>query len=284
MSRLARHEFLFRPHPPYEIDTFLRRMGRGPFPHTYIDHVWRRLVYVGDRYIPVKVDVGIDRWHPELRICIYCESYTLVREAYEATKKIFMVDLNYGEFIRDLKEYPSIYELAVRHAGERPLGHHLRYEAFVEAILLNSSRFTPDYDVLRRFIEKFGVHMEVEGEEYWGFPRPEELAALKREDLGGILGTRVKYWALVGLGKKSMTGEEGEREVFGVGGVTEGYVKSRMENMECTERDIARLIRYKSKALLIGVSRDDYNSIFLALRKYCGLILHLVESEYSGNP
>jgi len=280
MYILGGHEYELEPKPPYNIKPFLDRLGYGPYPHTYRDCLWRRLIWIEDTYIPVDIHVGGDIWNPMLRVGIHTSEEELSERVYRELRNMFMVDLDYQDFIRKSRKYVSIYSLSIKRIGERPLGHYSSYEAYMEAAIINRPGLRHDYKRLKKFIMLFGVFIHKGGEWYWGYPRPSNIVDADMERLTSVLGSRMAAWTVKSIAEEGSKPNPDYAGGFGVGKSIEGLAKSRLYSLECGDREVERLRRFKSEVLMSGVSSRDYRDLFKGLRSYCGLILYLIESEY----
>ncbi len=282
MTGVERHVFILRPDPPYEVISFFERMGRGPYPHLYLDDPPRvtRLFNTGEGYVPVKMYLRGDRWRPEVRVEIFTDSFQILRKVLPLIKKFLCMDIDYRGFIRACIEYEGIRALLMRRIGERPAGHYSRAEAFMEAVIISGGRYRPDYGGLKRFIEAFGRHVEIDGEDYWGFPSSGDIRHRSIDELRRVLHSRVRAWAV----KEICCSEEGgEEDVFGVGRVARDYAYSRLSGIGCTETYASKLLGKADWADEAGVSRDELESFLLHSREYCGLLYYLIMSEHMDN-
>ncbi|MFK4165056.1 DNA-3-methyladenine glycosylase family protein [Paenibacillus lautus] len=131
--------------------------------------------------------------------------------------------------------------------GLRNMGIPDLFEALCWGILGQQINLAYAYTLKRRFVEAFGRRIECEGEVYWMFPRPEDIAPLRVEDLGGLRMTVKKCEYLLGVaglmtdGKltKELLLEAGglkkaEKQLVGIRGIgpwTANYVLMRCLRM-----------------------------------------------------
>ncbi|WP_391118088.1 DNA-3-methyladenine glycosylase family protein [Psychrobacillus sp. L3] len=108
----------------------------------------------------------------------------------------------------DLKtELKAFYELAQKDAvlqqavmdfnGLRIMGIPDLFEAMAWGILGQQINLTYAYTLKRRLVEAFGQSIEFEGEQYWMFPRPGDIAKLSVENLAGLKMTVKKCEYLI---------------------------------------------------------------------------------------
>lgn len=277
MTGLERHVFILRPEPPYEVVRFFERMGRGPYPHIYYEDPPRvtRLFRTDGGYVPVRMLLPRDRWRPEVRVEIFTDEFSLLRKTLPLVRSFLSMDIDYRGFIRACIDYEGIRSLMMRRMGERPAGHYSRVEALLEAVILGGGRYRPDYKALQRFIEAFGRHVEIGGEDYWGFPSSEDIRSTPPEELRKVLRSRVRAWAV----RDICCSERGE-DVFGVGSVARDYAFSRLSGIGCTETDAVKLLSKTGWAGEAGIPREEIESFLLHSRRYCGLLYYLIMSEH----
>jgi len=177
-----------------------------------------RLFRTDGGYVPVRMLLPRDRWRPEVRVEIFTDEFSLLRKTLPLVRSFLSMDIDYRGFIRACIDYEGIRSLMMRRMGERPAGHYSRVEALL-------------------FIEAFGRHVEIGGEDYWGFPSSEDIRSTPPEELRKVLRSRVRAWAV----RDICCSERGE-DVFGVGSVARDYAFSRLSGIGCTETDAVKLL------------------------------------------
>ncbi|WP_099479683.1 DNA-3-methyladenine glycosylase family protein [Paenibacillus ihbetae] len=85
--------------------------------------------------------------------------------------------------------------------GLRNMGIPDLFEALCWGILGQQINLTYAYTLKRRFVEAFGRRIPCEGESYWIFPRPEDIAALSVHDLSGLRMTVKKCEYVLNVAK-----------------------------------------------------------------------------------
>lgn len=91
--------------------------------------------------------------------------------------------------------------------GLRIMGIPDLFEALCWGILGQQINLTYAYTLKRRLVESFGHCMEYEGEAYWVFPNPEDIAKLTVSDLDGLRMTVKKCEFLIGVAKLMVEGK-----------------------------------------------------------------------------
>lgn len=83
--------------------------------------------------------------------------------------------------------------------GLRTMGIPDLFEAISWGILGQQINLTYAYTLKRRLVESFGRRVTYAGEDYWIFPRPEDIASLTLKDLEGLRMTVKKCEFLIGV-------------------------------------------------------------------------------------
>ncbi|MBD1379442.1 Ada metal-binding domain-containing protein [Metabacillus arenae] len=85
--------------------------------------------------------------------------------------------------------------------GLRNVGIPDLFEALCWGIIGQQINLTYAYTLKRRFVESFGRHIKWNGQTYWIFPSPNEIAALTVNDLADLKMTVKKSEYLIGVAK-----------------------------------------------------------------------------------
>ncbi|MED1470963.1 DNA-3-methyladenine glycosylase [Bacillus salipaludis] len=91
--------------------------------------------------------------------------------------------------------------------GLRIMGIPDFFEALCWGILGQQINLTFAYTLKRRLVEKFGHCVEFEGESYWIFPKPSDIASLQVEDLVGLRMTVKKCEYLIEVANLMVKGK-----------------------------------------------------------------------------
>ena len=101
--------------------------------------------------------------------------------------------------------------------GLRNIGIPDLFEALCWGILGQQINLTYAYTLKRRFVETFGSSIEWEGQSYWIFPEPEDIAKLTVEDLSSLKMTVKKCEYLIGVAQLIADGSLSKAQVMGTG-------------------------------------------------------------------
>jgi len=160
------YTYWIRPKPPFNIMLHLRRfcLKNEPAPCIFDGKSCRRLVFIENMPVAYKVTIISEGYDPLLR-------------------EIYRVDFDYQKFIETCRKHRRIYELAKKYIGLRPTGMISIYEALLDSIIEQNIGLSLAMRIKARFIRKFGEKIEINGEEYYSFPRPSVLANMTPERL-----------------------------------------------------------------------------------------------------
>jgi DNA-3-methyladenine glycosylase II len=101
--------------------------------------------------------------------------------------------------------------------GLRLIGIPDLFEALCWGIIGQQINLAFAYTLKRRFVETFGRHVEWEGERYWIFPSPQEIAALTVNDLARLQMTTRKSEYLIGVAQLISEGKLTKELLMGTG-------------------------------------------------------------------
>ncbi|MCV4231769.1 DNA-3-methyladenine glycosylase [Virgibacillus sp. LDC1] len=101
--------------------------------------------------------------------------------------------------------------------GLRNMGIPDLFEALCWGILGQQINLAYAYTLKRRFVEAFGRRVECEGEVYWIFPSPEDIAPLLVEDLDGLRMTVKKGEYLIGVAQLMVEGKLTKEQLLEAG-------------------------------------------------------------------
>jgi DNA-3-methyladenine glycosylase II len=103
--------------------------------------------------------------------------------------------------------------------GLRLMGIPDLFEALCWGIIGQQINLTFAYTLKRRLVEKFGQHIEYDGDVYWLFPTPSDIAALTPEDLVGLRMTVKKCEYLIDVAKLMVEGKLTKKLLLDAGSV-----------------------------------------------------------------
>lgn len=112
-----------------------------------------------------------------------------------------------GPFYDLAKSDPLLGKAVTSFYGLRNIGVPDLFEALCWGILGQQINLTYAYTLKRRLVESFGRNVVHEGEAYWVFPNPEDIAKLTVTDLDGLRMTVKKCEFLIGVAQLMARGE-----------------------------------------------------------------------------
>ena len=117
----------------------------------------------------------------------------------------FDLDTDLKPFYAKVAKDKLIGDLITRYHGYRIVGQPDLFESLVWAVLGQQINLAFAYTLKQRFVERFGVRFEFEGQSYYTFPRPEIVAQLTDADLLPLQFSRQKSQYTVTIGKAFAT-------------------------------------------------------------------------------
>lgn len=112
---------------------------------------------------------------------------------------------------------PLLVQTLGRFHGLRCVGISDLFEALCWGIIGQQINLAFAYTLKRRFVEAYGQSREREGRTFWQFPVPENIAALKPEDMASMQMTSKKSEYLVGVAKLMAEGSLSKQSLLGLG-------------------------------------------------------------------
>ncbi|WP_042221095.1 DNA-3-methyladenine glycosylase family protein [Oceanobacillus manasiensis] len=160
--------------------------------------------------------------------------------------KWFDLERDVAPFYQLAQQDPYLSKLVQQYSGLRIVGIPDLFEAFVWAIAGQQINLTFAYTLKRRFVEQFGEKLDWEGEAYWLFPEPEDLADCTIEMLRVLQFSSRKAEYILGIAEKMRDGslqqalrensyQELKKELLsirGIGAWTADYVLMKCFRMQ----------------------------------------------------
>ncbi|GGG79092.1 DNA-3-methyladenine glycosylase family protein [Paenibacillus radicis (ex Gao et al. 2016)] len=142
----------------------------------------------------------------------------LVRDAVALyTREWFDLDTDLAPFYHMASKDPLL-ELPIRtHHGLRTIGIPDLFEALCWGIIGQQINLPFAYTLKRRFVERYGRSLEYNGECYWLFPSPKDIAALPVEELTELKMTTKKSEYLIGVAGLVSSGQLTKEKLLGAG-------------------------------------------------------------------
>lgn len=167
-----------------------------------------------------------------------------VRDAVaQYVREWFDLDTDINPFYESANTDPLLNKAVESFYGLRIMGIPDLFEALCWGILGQQINLTFAYTLKRRLVENFGRSVEWDGEQYWIFPTPNDIARLTVADFDGLQMTVKKCEYLIGVAKlmaegvlsKEMLLAEGDLKkaekmlvgIRGIGPWTANYVLMR---------------------------------------------------------
>jgi len=129
----------------------------------------------------------------------------------------FDLDTDLKPYYEMAKKDPLLQQAVSEFYGLRNIGIPDLFEAICWGILGQQINLTYAYTLKRRFVETFGSSIEWEGQLYWLFPKPEDIAKLTLEDLSSIKMTVKKCEYLIGVAQLIVDGRLSKAQVMETG-------------------------------------------------------------------
>ncbi|MBD8497926.1 DNA-3-methyladenine glycosylase family protein [Paenibacillus arenosi] len=101
--------------------------------------------------------------------------------------------------------------------GLRNMGIPDLFEALCWGIIGQQINLAFAYTLKRRFVEAFGQYVEHDGERYWLFPTPVDIASLQVEDITKLKMSTKKSEYLIGVAQLMVEGKLSKEQLLGIG-------------------------------------------------------------------
>jgi DNA-3-methyladenine glycosylase II len=128
----------------------------------------------------------------------------------------FDLDRDLRPFYDLAKSDPLLRIAVTSFYGLRNIGIPDLFEALCWGILGQQINLTYAYTLKRRLVESFGRSVMHEGETYWVFPKPEDIAKLTVTDLDGLRMTVKKCEFLIGVAQLMAKGELTKEQLLNI--------------------------------------------------------------------
>ncbi len=129
----------------------------------------------------------------------------------------FDLDNDLKPFYKMAENDPLLHKAVNAFYGLRTIGIPDLFEALCWGILGQQINLTYAYTLKKRFVEAFGSSIEWEGQPYWIFPKPEDIAKLTVADLLPLKMTVKKCEYLIGVAQLMVDGSLTKALVKGTG-------------------------------------------------------------------
>ena len=200
---VGRLTYSLKPVPPFRLDLAVWTLRRRP--ENVIDRwdgrCYRRVLALGDGPVEVAVHQAGPPESPRLQIAVVGErAGPGTRAAVTAAlERLLGLRVDLTEFERFAARDDRLGPLARRFRGMKPPRFPTVFECVVNAIACQQVTLTLGVRLLGRLAEASGLAMGGGDAPVHAFPRPEELAGLKPEELRALGFSRQKARALIEL-------------------------------------------------------------------------------------
>ena len=214
-------ENLIKPRAPFDFAATARflRYTEVEAVDTFTNGIYRRAIHFGNQLRLLKVESRGTLSRPLLVVSIDGKSRATrtttaeMKVAETLVRRMFSVDHDLKKFRAQVANDPLMSKLEAAHRGLRIARWPQLFEALVNSILLQQISTTGAWTMKRRFVEKFGEILKIEGETFYAFPRAETLARVADADLRAIGLTGAKAVSIIQLARRVHEGELDEDEL-----------------------------------------------------------------------
>jgi len=246
------HHFTLTPTPPYSLGLTAIRFAR--FKDEIVDRVqpkhYQRLLSVdGQLALATVTDVG-STIKPRLQVELQGPRKTDLElpEFAAQLRHILCADLDLKPFYRVSRTDELLGPITRRFRGLKLPASPTVFESLIMAVLSQQLNLTFAYSIKRELVETFGERLQVNGDIYYAFPRPERFAEEKPERLLRFRLSNAKAATLVRLGEAFASGALREEELAAL---PDEEVVERLIQLKGIGRWSAEI------ALLRGLARPD---------------------------
>ena len=202
------HEFTIIPKAPYAIKLHLEKFSllEEPVPGIYENGICRCMLYVDNEPVAYNVEVISEVYKPRLKVTVVSEhDKKIISNALGIIKNIYQINFNYEKFLRVAECDRRIYQLANKYLGLRPPRTVSFHEALVDSIVEQNINLKFATVVKSRLVKNWGMSLEIKGVEYFAFPKPEQLAFVKPEELKSkVRATLRKAETIISVSESAM--------------------------------------------------------------------------------
>ncbi len=203
--------FTLLPRPPFRLDLTAWTLRRRP--ENAID-VWDGETYrrvLAGRSQPLMIEVRqrsqLDA--PRLSVELHCDDPwpEMRAEATAALERLLGIRVELTAFYDFAARQPRLGPLARRFVGMKPPRYLSAFECLVNAIACQQVSLASGIQLLNRFAHAFGCSVAVGSMRQHAFPRPEELAGVRVDELRKLGFSRQKSAAVINLAAQAVSGE-----------------------------------------------------------------------------
>lgn len=178
--------FTIKPIPPYDFDLSARIFSSGdPQIREYQNGKFSQVLRVG-RLVRVNIESEGYMDQPLLRVELESHddlSSSQLKSVSEMISRIFNLNLDLNPFYHKIEDDKVMEKLVYRLRGLKSPITPTIFEALIDSIIEQQISLKAAHSIEMRLIKSFGDSMKVEGETYYAYPSPKNLAHLKLQDL-----------------------------------------------------------------------------------------------------
>ena len=190
--------FTIKPVPPYDFDLSARIFSSGdPQIRGYENGKFSQVLRVG-RLVRVKIEAKGNVNHPLLRVDLESHddlSSGQLKSVSEMISRIFNLNLDLNPFYHKVENDKVMGKLINQLRGLKSPITPTIFEALIDSIIEQQISLKAAHSIENRLIKRFGDSMKVEGETYYAYPSPKNLAHLELQDLrnSGVSFRKAEY-------------------------------------------------------------------------------------------
>ncbi len=191
--------------PPYDFELSLKFCQRSRF--EIVDQTGpgclRRIIIIDDRPVFIKVGVAGDWEAPKGKLTwSFPSPGKIPRERILASvRKILGTQINPGQFYELAERDRCMRDIAAKLRGLKPILTPTSFEAAAWAIMGQQVNLNFAYTLKMRLVKKYGKRFEIEGQRYYSFPEPGQLARARINTLRGMQFSQRKAEYISGLSR-----------------------------------------------------------------------------------
>lgn len=211
MAQFEKVTFFCKPVPPFRLDLSVWVLRRRP--ENAVDRwdgqTYRRVLAVDGHPFEVAAEQVDDVDAPRVRVTVSGRKVSTNTKAYIARvlERLLGTHTDLRSFYRLAARDKKLGPLARSFRGAKPSRFATVFEALINAIACQQLSLSLGIQLLNRLAETFGLAMSINGVRAYAFPRPQDLAGLKLEDIRRLGLNRQKGRAMIELSTAMVEGQ-----------------------------------------------------------------------------
>jgi len=272
---------------------------------TYRDGVFSQVLRLNDQPALINATSTGKIEQPKLTITLKANKPLTLednRNAEETVKFIFNLDFDLNSFYEEIKDDPKMGKIAKQLYGLKNPTTPTVFESLVDSIVEQQISIRVAIALEEKLVKKFGDRLEIDGDVYFAFPKPQSLAGASVEEIQqvGLSRRKAEYIHeaanLIVAGKLDLEGLKAQEsaeeiilrldEVRGIGVWTAELTMLRgMQRLDALPADDLGLRRVISKYYRGGrpIEAAEAREIAKAWGRWKGLAaFYLIIAEFKG--